>query len=106
MFVKGSKMNFVDRKKLLARGGKMMMLEYHLTKRAPGEIPKQHSHPHEQNSYLLSGSLKLYLDKEEYLMEKGDSFYVAPDVPHSVAAQDDNTVILDVFTPQREDFLS
>jgi quercetin dioxygenase-like cupin family protein len=106
MFVKGSKMNFTDKKKMLSRGGKMMMVEVLLTKNTSGIMPNQHSHPHEQSSFLLSGSLKFYLDKEEFFMEKGDTIYIAPNVPHCVAALEENTVILDVFSPQREDFLS
>lgn len=39
-----------------------------------------------------------------YTLHKGDSYYVAPNELHGATALED-AVILDIFTPQREDFL-
>jgi quercetin dioxygenase-like cupin family protein len=39
------------------------------------------------------------------LIGHGDSYHVPPDVPHGVVALDDG-VLIDVFTPAREDFLA
>ena len=88
-------------RQILARGGKMMTVAVHFTK---GVALPPHSHPHEQVSYILSGRFEGFIGDERTILEAGDTYYVPPDVPHTVAALEDS-VILDVFTPQREDFL-
>ena len=64
-----------------------------------GAVGTMHRHPHEQVSYILSGSFG-----KKYILHKGDSYYVAPNENHGATALED-AVILDIFTPQREDFL-
>ncbi len=89
-------------RKILARGGKMMLVEVTFKKGAVGYL---HSHPHEQISYIQSGSFEVEINGEKRLLKAGDSFYAAPDIKHGVVALEDS-VIIDVFTPQREDFLN
>ena len=36
-------------------------------------------------------------------LSAGDTYYVCPDVKHGVVALEES-IILDIFTPQREDF--
>ena len=88
-------------RKFLARGGKIMSVEVHFRK---GAVAAVHSHPHEQIGYIIKGSLELELDGKKEIIMSGDSFYVKPNTPHGVIALEETTV-LDVFTPQREDFL-
>jgi quercetin dioxygenase-like cupin family protein len=88
-------------RKILARGGKIMSVEVHFEK---GAVAAVHSHPHEQIGYILRGSLELEIDGKKEIIMSGDSFYVKPNRPHGVKALEQTTV-LDVFTPQREDFL-
>lgn len=88
-------------RKILASGGTMMSVEVTFEKGAIGAI---HTHPHEQISYVLSGSFEFDLNGEKHIIKTGDSYYVEPNVPHGVIALE-NSVILDIFTPQREDFL-
>ncbi|RXW31237.1 cupin domain-containing protein [Propioniciclava flava] len=56
-------------------------------------------------SYVVSGDLTLLMEgtPDEHLTT-GPSYYVPPNVPHGVIIHAD-TVLVDVFTPQREDFL-
>ncbi len=88
-------------RKILARGGQMMMVEVCFEKGAVGYV---HTHPHEQASYILKGSFEVTIDGKKETLCAGDTFYVPPDVPHGVLALED-AAILDVFTPQREEFL-
>ena len=88
-------------RKILASGGRMMMVEVYFQKDARGAV---HSHPHEQVSYILSGSFEVEINGEKQNLKAGDSFYVSPNVLHGVLALEEST-ILDIFTPQREDFL-
>ena len=88
-------------RRILARGGSMMGVEASFEKGAVGSL---HRHPHEQVSYIVSGSFQYEADGVKYTLKAGDSYYVEPDVLHGATALEDS-VILDIFTPQREDFL-
>jgi quercetin dioxygenase-like cupin family protein len=106
MFVKNNDVKREDleqglSRKILARGGKMMLVEVTFKKGAVGYL---HSHPHEQISYIQKGSFEVEINGEKRILKAGDSFYAAPDVKHGVVALEDS-VIIDVFTPQRDDFL-
>jgi quercetin dioxygenase-like cupin family protein len=88
-------------RKILARGGKIMSVEVHFRKDAIADL---HTHPHEQIGYIIKGSLELEIESKKRIIREGDSFYVGSNIPHGVIALEETTV-LDVFTPQREDFL-
>ncbi len=88
-------------RRILARGGKMMGVEASFKKGAVGSV---HCHEHEQISYIVSGSFEYVADGIKYQLKAGDSYYVPPQVAHGATALEDS-VILDIFTPQREDFL-
>lgn len=88
-------------RKILAHEGGMTMVEVSFNKGAEGAI---HSHIHEQVSYILKGSFQIDIEGEKEILKTGDTFYVKPNLLHGVLALEDS-IILDVFTPQREDFL-
>jgi quercetin dioxygenase-like cupin family protein len=88
-------------RKILASGGKMMTVEVRFEKGAVGAL---HSHPHEQIGYVLKGRFEATVGDDTTILEVGDSYYVEPDVVHGVVALEDG-MLLDVFTPQRENFL-
>jgi quercetin dioxygenase-like cupin family protein len=88
-------------RKIMARGGKMMLVEVHFD---AGTVVEAHAHPHEQVSYVVSGKIALSMDGREETLSPGDSFYAGPNVPHGVRFLADS-VVIDAFTPQREDFL-
>jgi quercetin dioxygenase-like cupin family protein len=88
-------------RKILASDGKMMLVEVTFKQGAVGTL---HTHPHEQVSYIVKGSFEFELEGKKEILRTGDSYYVKPNAPHGVVALED-AVILDVFTPQREDFL-
>jgi quercetin dioxygenase-like cupin family protein len=89
------------KRKVLAAGGKLMAVEVHFDKDAVGSL---HTHPHEQISYVLSGRVSYEIEGEKQILSKGDSCYVAPNLSHGVIALEENTILLDVFTPLRDDF--
>ena len=88
-------------RKILATMGSLMSVEVRFEKGAIGTV---HTHPHEQVSYVVHGSFEFELDGKKTMIKAGDTYYVKPGVPHGVVALEDST-ILDIFTPQREDFL-
>ena len=67
------------------------------------EIPR-HSHPHEQAGIMLQGKLELTIGDQSRLCEPGDMFIIPPNTPHRAKSVDGPAVVLDVFSPVREDY--
>ena len=89
-------------RKILNFDGSLMMVEVHFKK---GGIGAAHAHDiHEQISYILRGSFEVTVGDEKGILKQGDTFYAGKNVTHGVIALEDS-VILDVFTPIRQDFL-
>ena len=89
-------------RKIVAHGGDMMIVEVHFKKGAIGSI---HQHFHEQVTYCIKGKLEFMVADEKTIIEAGDSIYMPPDSLHGCKVLEDDTVLLDIFTPQRKDFL-
>ncbi len=70
-----------------------------------GTLAAMHSHPHEQVVMMVSGKLRLAVGDEETMMGPGDLVVIPSGVPHEAEAIED-TVVIDIFSPPREDFLS
>jgi quercetin dioxygenase-like cupin family protein len=88
-------------RKIRARGSKMMMVEVFFTAGACGA---EHRHVHEQLSYCLSGEFIFTIDGETATLKAGDSLFVPSSALHGTTCVSAGR-LLDVFTPQREDFL-
>ncbi len=69
-----------------------------------GAVSAPHAHPHEQISYVISGQVAFRIGEQDITLTSGDSCLMPPDVPHSATCLQD-ALVLDVFTPIREDFL-
>lgn len=72
----------------------------------PHQIVPRHQHPHEQLGVMLEGALELTIGDETRLLRPGDAYAIPPDLPHSAATHAEGCVVLDVFTPPREDYLA
>ena len=70
-----------------------------------GGSAASHSHPHEQIVMMVSGRLRLAVGDEEMILGLGDIVVIPPNVPHEAEALED-TVVIDIFSPPREDFLA
>jgi len=70
-----------------------------------GTLAAMHQHPHEQVVVMQSGKMRLAVGDEETIMGPGDIVVIPPGVPHEAEALED-TVVIDIFSPPREDFLS
>jgi quercetin dioxygenase-like cupin family protein len=82
--------------------GQNLMLSY-LEMDAGAEVPL-HSHPHEQGGILLQGRVQLTIGDETRICKPGDLFIIPPHTPHRAVAVDGPAVVLDVFSPVREDY--
>ena len=85
----------------LVHGEKTLMGQVSFAKGAG--IPA-HSHPHEQTEYLVSGKMRFKFEDEIWEVEAGDSWCIPGNAEHSVDALEDSVVIA-VFSPVREDYL-
>lgn len=82
--------------------GQNLMLSY-LEMDDGAEVPL-HSHPHEQGGMLIRGRLELTIGDEMRVCEAGAMFLIPPHVPHRAVAVGGPVVVLDVFSPVREDY--
>jgi quercetin dioxygenase-like cupin family protein len=87
--------------KSLAHGEKTHLTEFRLEK---GSHIPEHSHPHEQTGYLISGKMKFTIDGEVFMAEAGDGWNIPGDVEHGVEVLE-SAVVIEVFSPAREDYL-
>ena len=88
-------------RKLLGYDGKLMLAKVWFDKGAVGEV---HAHHHTQVSYVLSGKFEVEVDGRKQVMEAGACFFVPSMAMHGAVCLEPG-ILLDVFTPVREDFL-
>jgi quercetin dioxygenase-like cupin family protein len=81
--------------------GENLLLSY-VEIEAGASVPR-HSHVHEQAGVVLQGRLTLIVGEEQKDLQPGDIFLIPSNVPHEVPATTERVLVLDVFSPIRED---
>ncbi|ANH82885.1 cupin [Niabella ginsenosidivorans] len=69
-----------------------------------GAVGALHQHPHTQVTYVESGVFELTIGDEKKTIKKGDGYYVPPHIVHGCVCKEAG-LLIDVFSPHREDFL-
>ncbi len=69
-----------------------------------GVAASQHKHFHTQTTFCHSGKFEFTIEGEAHVIEAGDGLYIAPNLVHGAVCLEAG-VVLDVFSPVREDFL-
>lgn len=82
-------------------GASLMMMEVQFEEGAEGYI---HSHPHEQMSYVLKGTIEFTIEGEKTVVRAGQTIVIPGGSKHGVKALEPSA-LLDTFTPLREDLL-
>ncbi len=90
------------RRRTLVSGGGMMQMLVQLD--AGANLPA-HQHPHEQIAYVLRGRLRFQVGEESRELAEGDALLIPGNMPHGVDVLE-NTLVLDTFSPPREDLLA
>lgn len=90
------------KRKILAYGDKLMAVEVYFDKDAVGAL---HSHPHTQLTYVLEGEFEFEINGIKKIVKKGDTLYKMPNLVHGCKCTK-NGILLDIFTPYREDFVN
>lgn len=89
----------------LVTGERLMLAQVYLEK---GAIVPRHSHENEQLTYILEGTLRLWLGEDDaeqmFDVHAGEVLHIPPHLPHRAEALE-NTVDVDVFSPPRADWL-
>jgi quercetin dioxygenase-like cupin family protein len=89
------------RRRIYPPGRSIMMMEVHFEEGAEGYI---HSHPHEQMSYCLKGTIEFTIDGKKQVIRQGETIFIPGNAKHGVKALEPSA-LLDAFTPLREDLL-
>ena len=83
--------------------GERVMLS-HVTIAPHGDAPL-HTHDEEQIGLVLSGSCEFELDGVTRTLKAGDVYHAPPGVPHGARTNDEQVVIVDLFSPPRQALL-
>ena len=90
------------KRRVLAYNEKLFLAEHEMVK---GWVGTVHSHPHDQIVYVVHGHLKVTCQGKTFEIRTGDTFVVRGGVEHGASALEESLVI-DVFTPWREDYIA
>lgn len=71
----------------------------------PHTVTPVHHHPHEQMTMIERGRFRFIVAGEERIAGPGDVLHFPPHVEHGATSLDEEAVLVDIFTPIREDFL-
>jgi len=89
-------------RRVLSYSHNLMLVEFRFE---AGIASREHSHPHEQVGYVVEGEIDFYMAGHEPVrLRRGGSYYVPPNVTHHIFTHAPS-ILLDVFTPMRRDFV-
>ncbi|MFC3629230.1 cupin domain-containing protein [Paracoccus angustae] len=69
-----------------------------------GDRGAPHSHPHVQSTYVQSGRYRFTVNGREFQVGPGDAFVIPSNAEHGCTCLEGG-VLIDSFTPRRDDFL-
>lgn len=71
-----------------------------------GAVGTPHAHDvHTQIGYIAAGSFEVVCGGGKRVLKAGDAYFAEKNVSHGAVALEDGSVIVDIFTPKRADFL-
>lgn len=89
------------KRQIMGYDGKIMLVKVAFKE---GGVGQMHEHYHSQVTYVESGEFEMTIGDQVHTIRGGDSYYVPPHVMHGCVCKKDG-VLIDVFSPAREDFL-
>lgn len=84
-------------------GQNVMMVRFRFV---PFLVTPEHSHPHEQMTLVVKGKVKFTVSGEEHIVSAGDVLHFPPHNRHGATMLDEEVILIDIFSPIREDFLT
>jgi quercetin dioxygenase-like cupin family protein len=73
---------------------------------APGVVTPVHSHPHEQMTIVERGRVRFHVAGVDRVASPGDVLLFPSGIEHGATILDEPSVLVDVFSPPREEFLT
>jgi quercetin dioxygenase-like cupin family protein len=89
------------RRKIMSYDERLMVVKVEFEKGGVGVL---HQHPHSQITHVESGVFEVEIGEEKKILSGGDAFYIPPNVIHGAVCLEAG-VLIDVFSPMREDFI-
>lgn len=71
----------------------------------PFLVTPEHTHPNEQMTLVVQGKVKFFIEGEERIVSAGDVLHFPPNNRHGATMLDEEVILIDIFSPIREDFL-
>lgn len=91
------------KRKVMTWSDELMMVCVHFQK---GAIGTAHTHDiHDQIAYVAAGSFEVTIEGKMRVLRKGDAYLAVKHQMHGVVALEDNSILIDTFSPKRDDFL-
>ena len=89
------------KRKIMAYDDRLMLVRVEFEKGGVGTL---HDHPHTQITHVESGVFEVEISGEKQVLKPGDVFYVPPHAIHGAVCLEAG-ILIDVFSPMREDFI-
>ncbi len=89
------------RRKIMAWDDSLMVVRVEFEKGGVGNL---HHHYHSQITHVEKGVFEVEIGSKKKLLTAGDVFYIPPNVIHGAVCHEEG-VLIDVFSPMREDFV-
>jgi quercetin dioxygenase-like cupin family protein len=70
----------------------------------PNAPVQEHSHHNEQLGFIVEGELTFTIGGETRTLRAGDTYSIPANVPHHAVTSSEGCVVIDVFSPVREDW--
>ena len=71
----------------------------------PHVVTAVHSHPHEQMTIVERGRVRFTIDGRDRIAEAGDVLHFPSHVAHGATMLGEEVVLIDIFSPIRDEFL-
>lgn len=84
-------------------GERIMLVRFRFK---PFLVTPEHTHPHEQMSLVVSGRVRFFIEGKETIASPGDVLHFPSNCQHGATMMDEEVVLIDIFSPIREDFLT
>jgi quercetin dioxygenase-like cupin family protein len=88
------------RRKIMSYDEKLMLVKVEFQKGGVGAL---HHHPHSQITHVESGVFEVEINGDRRKLSAGDVYYIPSNVLHGCVCLEPG-VLIDVFSPMREDF--
>ena len=89
------------KRKFMGFNDEIMMVKVQFEK---GGIGARHKHRHSQTTYVVNGKFEVSIGDEKKTLTGGNGFFIPPEIEHGAVCLEDG-ILIDVFSPAREDFL-